>query len=146
MATATASSYLGTPKYCHQGNIRLYGKYSTTLSAGDVVKLFKLQDGAVILDAGYKREGGGGDVTVRIRDRSDSASTTVSAGMELLTATASTVVALSTSNVGQMFYQVSLSDAVVSRYVDVEMVCASASATGTHVYWVDVTWDDSQRN
>lgn len=145
MATATASSYLGSPKYAHEnGGVRLFGKYTTTLSAGDVVKLFKVQDGAIILDAGYKREGAGGDVTMRIRDRSDSASTTVSAGMELITATGSGIVSLKVGGGAQqamLNYQVSLSAGVVNRYVDVELVCASASATGTHIYWVDLIFN-----
>lgn len=148
MATATASSFSSPAKYVHQGVIRLYGKYATTIGIGDVVKCFKLANGAVVLDAGLKGGGAGtNNVVLRIRDFSDSGSTTVSAGADLITSSVSGVQKLELNNAGQLHFEVSLSDGAAGKqgYVEVEMVCASAIATGTNVYWVDATFDRTGR-
>lgn len=147
MATKTLSTFLKEPTFLHEGVVSVVAEISAsagwTLSAGDVVKLFKIPDRAVIVGGFLSRSEPGGDVTLRIRDYSDSASSTVSAGMELITSTGSGQINIGHSGkITGANYQVSLSDGVVVRHVDVELVAASASTTGPIVATLLYTMGD----
>lgn len=147
MATLTLSTFTKEPLTVHSGvNTRIAeisASAGWTVSAGDVIQLFKLPDRAVIVGGFISRSEPGGDITLRIRDRSQSGSTTVSAGMELLTSTGSGQVFIGHSgNIDACNYQVSLSDSVVTRNVIVEIVGASASTTGPILVKIDYVLDD----
>lgn len=132
MATATASTYLKQPRVNVAGVVSVHGKYGTDLSVGDVVKIARLPNRAVILDGLLTRESGGGDVSMRLRDYSASGSSTVLA--TILNSTASGRAQIVASAVD---LQLSVSDDVIAkRFVDVELLCSSAAATATFNWYI----------
>ncbi|NNF96067.1 MAG: hypothetical protein HKM94_03965 [Halobacteria archaeon] len=136
MATKTYSAFLRQPRSLHAGvNAEVVEVSATaghTVSAGDVLKLFKLPDRAVILGGYITRSEPGGDLTLRLNipmtGASGTASTTVTT---LLESTASGQVHIGDVNdLGTVGYQISISDAVIVKEATVEILGASASTTG----------------
>lgn len=136
MATLTMSAFLKEPKALHAGvNARVVEVSATagyTVSAGDVVKCFKLPDRAIVLGGYISRSEPGGDLTLRLKIPMTGASGTVSSTVTtLLESTASGQVFIGNPNdIGMAGYQISVSDAVIDKTIDVEIVGASASTTG----------------
>ena len=139
MATVTASNYGREPKALHAGTNTIVGVYNTTLSTGDILKMAKIPDRAVIVAAGLQRDEGGGDLIARLNipmvGASGTASTTTTA---MLTSTASGSVAMLPAFLG---YQISISDAVIVKEVDLEIVNASASTTPPIRWFIQYTLD-----
>ncbi len=141
MGTRTCSVYLREPKTLHVGpNITMGQWDDATLSAGDIVKLAKLPDRAVLKGGGLYRSEPGGDLTLRARipmtGDNGTASSTVTT---LLASTASGSVQLSSD---LMNYQFDISDGVINREIELELVAASASTTGTIKFFIEHVLDD----
>lgn len=141
MGTRTCSVYLREPKALHEGLNTVIGQWDdATLSTGDIVKAAKIPDRAVLVAAGLYRSEPGGDITLRARIPMSGASGTASSTVtSLLTSTASGSIALASD---MLNYQFSISDAVISKEIDLEIVNASASTTGTIKFFVQYVLDD----
>lgn len=140
MGTRTCSTYLREPQALHVGSNMLMGQWDdATISTGDVVKLGKIPDRAVLVQGGLYRSEPGGDLTLRLKIPMEGASATASSTYTtLLASTASGSVALSSD---MLNYVVSISDHCIIKEVDVEIVNASASTTGTVKFWLDYRMD-----
>jgi hypothetical protein len=141
MATSTCSVYLREPKALHSGLNVLIGQWDdATISTGDIIKLAKLPDRAVLVSGGVYRSEPGGDLTLRARIPMTGASGTASSTVTtLLASTASGSVDIGADLLN---YQFSISDAVIVREIELELVNASASTTGTVKFHVEYTLDD----
>lgn len=120
MATLTASTYLKEPKTLHAGlNVRTCTML-VTATAASIIKLFKLPDRAVVVDAWLWKATAQGDLAMGISGDADLFVDSVSAsGLASINAT------------DGLNYQVSLSDDVIVKELDVQVAVASASYTGT---------------
>lgn len=140
MGTRTCSTYLREPMGLHVGVNSVVGKWDdATISTGDVVKLGKLPDRAILTNAGLYRTEPGGDLTMRLKIPMEGASGTASTTYtSLLTSTASGTIGLAGTMIG---YQISVSDHCIVKEIDLEIVNASASTTGTIHFFVDYRLD-----
>lgn len=141
MGTRTCSVYLREPKSLHEGLNTVIGQWDdATLSTGDIVKMAKIPDRAVLVAAGLYRSEPGGDVLLRAKipmlGASGTASSTVTS---LITSTASGSVAMVSDLLN---YQFSISDAVIVKEIELELVNSSASTTGTIKFFVQYVLDD----
>lgn len=130
MGTRTCSTFLREPQALHVGTNVVLGKWDdATLSTGDVVKIGKIPDRAVIMAGTMSRPEPGGDITMRLKIPMEGASATASSTYTtMMTSTATGIVNLLENFVG---YQISISDHCIIKEVDVELLNASASTTGT---------------
>lgn len=135
MATVTASTFFHPATMSQVGIVPTVGQYSTTLSAGDIIKCGKIPHGAIILSGFLFVAAGAGDLTLRLRRYSSDASSTTSAGLQLITNTASGVVNLGTGLMpGSRISCVATS----KQYMDLEIENLSAVTSGT-VAW-NINW------
>ena len=136
MATVTASTYLKEPKYLHTGLQIVRGQYNSNLSTGDILKLCKIPDRAILDGVTFSRfTGTGGDLIVRIKlpmvgDSGTASETYVALTGLTSSATGSLGSFLSNDDVWSN-YQISISDAVIVKEADLEVINASASTTAT---------------
>lgn len=135
MATVTASTFFHPATMSQVGIVPTVGQYSTTLSAGDIIKCGKIPHGAIILSGFLHVAAGAGDLTLRLRRYSSDASSTTSAGLELITNTSSGVVAMGT---GLMRGSRISCVATSKQYMDLEIENLSAVTSGT-VAW-NINW------
>jgi hypothetical protein len=127
MATVTASTFFHPATMSQVGIVPCVGQYSTTLSAGDIIKCGKIPHGAIILSGFLFLQFGAGDATLRLRRYSSDASSTTSAGLELITNSTSGNVALGTGLMpGSRISCVATS----KQYMDLEIANASAVTSG----------------
>ncbi len=144
--TVTASTYTATIKRQHAGVNSLVCTYDASANkrtVGDTVKLFKIPDRAQIIGGYYTMRDADAQLTVQIRDYSDSGSSTTSAGLKLCSGSANNFCLFGIDGaVGiDIIDQISLSDNVVNRFVDVEAVVASATASLNFTVRVDYILD-----
>jgi len=140
MTTRTASTFLQQPKAHHIGINTLVGVYAVTANTGDIIKIGRVPDRAVIV-AGSCFKQGQGDLLMRTMERTLTSSMTVLTS--LLSVSASGV--LGTLNPAALNYQVSMSDEVAKREIDIELLVGSASHTGTIKYMLQWTLDHGMK-
>lgn len=133
MSTVTATCYNKEPQTLHGGlNVRI-GQIDDDLTAASVIKLFRLPDRAVVVNAGLSRDSAQGDLAMGISGDAD-----------LFVAT------LSGSGAGTMNYndgqnyQVSLSDDAITKEIDVIITVTSASHTGTIKAFIEYVLDERE--
>lgn len=138
MATATASTYTRPAKGIHAGVNCVPFTVVAAAAIADTVNLCKLPDRAVVVDAALHRGTTQGNLAMNVRTYSAGGSTTLAA--VLLSAVAAGVARLDSA--GGINYQVSMSDAVIDKWANLEIVAASASVTGTIKGYVSYIMDD----
>lgn len=137
MATVTASTFFHPATMNHMSTTPAVGQISgVTLSAGDIIKCGKIPHGAILLSGFLFVAAGAGDLTLRLRRYSSDASSTTSAGLELITNTASGIVNMGT---GLMPGSRISCVATAKQYMDLEILNASAVTTGTVAWNINFT-------
>lgn len=140
MTTQTASTYLHPAVMHHMGVNSMVGQFIGTLSVGDIVQVGKIPAGAIITGASLYLANGAGDCTLRLRNHSSGASSTTSAGLEIVTNTASGVVQIGGGAVFPGYrWTFGLSSTAALRYATVEIANLSAATTGTVAFVVNWT-------
>ncbi len=147
-STLTASTYTKPIKKNHAGTnsvVCTYSRGTDSGTVGDTIKLFKLPDRARIIGGYYTMIDADAQLTVQIRDYSDSGSSTTSAGFKLCSGSATqvTMIGIDGAAAIQVPDQISLSDAVINRYVDVEAIVASATLSLAFTIRLDYIVDDA---
>lgn len=140
MATSTCSVFLREPKALHTGINVLIGQHVYTAAVGDVIKLGKVPDRAVLVEGYIDKLDANGDLTVRLNiPMTGDDGTASNTYTTLFTASGAgrTALALAALN-----YQVSISDAVIVKEATLEAICASATVTGTTKFCLQFTLGD----
>jgi hypothetical protein len=131
MSTVTATCYAKEPQRNEKGINTRIGQIDDDLTAASVIKMFRLPDRAVVINAGVSRDSAQGDLAMGISGDAD-----------LFVAT------LSSSGMGVMNYndglnyQLSLSDDVIVKETDVIITVTSASHTGTIKAFIQYIMDE----
>ena len=119
MATLTFSCYTKEPKRLHSGLNTVSGTLLVTATAGSIIKFCKLPDRAQVVNAGLWKAAAQGDLAMGISGDADLFVDSVSAsGLAAINAT------------DGLNYQVSLSDDVIVKELDVQIAVSSAGAYG----------------
>lgn len=133
MATYTATSYAKEPQRCHAGLNTRVAQIVQTAVANDVIKLFKLPDRAVVVNAGLHRSTAQGDLALGVSGDPDKFCSTLSAAGSA-----------SFNAADGLNYQVSLSDDVIVKEQDVIVTVTSATHTGTIKAFIQYVLDERE--
>lgn len=139
VSTVTASTYLRTPKALHSGaNIVTFNvNLGASITVASIVKLAKIPDRAVLVDAGIFHAAASSDITLRLYSEAST-----SAKISILSATASGVTS-QRMNLDLCSYQISISDAQLVKTWTLEGYAESATISGTVKGYLMYTMEDA---
>jgi len=139
VSTVTCSTYLRTPKALHAGaNIVFFNvDLGTSITVASIIKLAKLPDRAVLVDAGLFHAAASSDITLRLYSEAST-----SAKVSILSGTASGVTS-QRMNLDYCGYQISISDNQLVKSWTLEGYAESATVSGTVKGYIMYTMEEA---